>query len=111
MTDSQRGNTTHGPRLDEEMKHEIRGMIQGHVGTAHAEPFRETEPLPDDTDDIATERGFRNDHDERRDDIDTDRHVEDLPVDELAGDADADDLGSDEDDLAESDPAEGGETS
>ena len=60
MSDTQRGNTKHGPQLDEQMEQETRGMVQGH-GSAHAEPFRETEPLPDDTDDASTERVFRND--------------------------------------------------
>jgi hypothetical protein len=36
-------------------------MVQGHGGAAHAEPFRETEPLPDDTDAPDTERAFRHD--------------------------------------------------
>ena len=35
-------------------------MVQGH-GSPHAEPFRETEPLPDDTDGQSTESAFRND--------------------------------------------------
>lgn len=60
MSDTQRGNTKHGPQLDEQMEQETRGMVQGH-GSPHAEPFRETEPLPDDTDDRAAERAFRND--------------------------------------------------
>lgn len=62
MSDAQRGNTTHGPRLDEQLEQETRGMVQGH-GAPHAEPFRETEPLPDDTDDPEVERGFRHDVD------------------------------------------------
>ncbi len=60
MSESQRGNTKHGPQLDEQMEQETRGMVQGH-GSPHAEPFRETEPLPDDTDAESTERIFRND--------------------------------------------------
>ena len=60
MSDTQRGNTKHGPQLDDQMEQETRGMVQGH-GSPHAEPFRETEPLPDDTDDRETERVFRND--------------------------------------------------
>jgi hypothetical protein len=66
MSESQRGNTKHGPHLDEQLEQETRGMVQGH-GSPHAEPFRETEPLPDDTDAPATERAFRNDHDAERD--------------------------------------------
>lgn len=57
MSDVQRGNSTHGPELDEQMKQETRGMVQGH-GSPHAEPFRETEPLPDDTDEAEVERAF-----------------------------------------------------
>lgn len=57
MSDAQRGNTTHGPNLDEELEQETRGMVQGH-GAPHVEPFRETEPLPDDTDDPAVEEAF-----------------------------------------------------
>ncbi|GAT73542.1 hypothetical protein MHM582_2036 [Microbacterium sp. HM58-2] len=60
MSDIQRGNTKHGPELDEQMEQESRGMVQGH-GSPHAEPFRETEPLPDDTDDPDIERAFRHD--------------------------------------------------
>ncbi len=55
--DAERGNTTHGPELDDEMKREAQGMVQGH-GRPHAEPFRESEPLPDDTDDEAVQRAF-----------------------------------------------------
>ncbi|WP_205829482.1 hypothetical protein [Microbacterium sp. MEC084] len=58
MTDSERGNTTHGPRTDEQLAQESRGMVQGH-GAPHAEPFRETEPLPDDTDAPDVDRAFR----------------------------------------------------
>jgi hypothetical protein len=61
MSDAQRGNTTHGPRIDEQMEQEARGMVQGHGGAPHAEPFRESEPLPDDTDDLDTQRAFRRD--------------------------------------------------
>jgi len=60
MSDSQRGNTKHGPALDDQMEQETRGMVQGH-GSPHAEPFRETEPLPDDTDEPEVERMFRGD--------------------------------------------------
>ncbi len=64
MSDSERGNTKHGPALDEEMEQETRGMVQGH-GRPHAEPFRESEPLPDDTDPDDVERAF--DRDEEAD--------------------------------------------
>lgn len=58
MSDAERGNTKHGPNLDDQMEQETRGMVQGH-GASHAEPFRETEPLPDDTDEPDVERAFR----------------------------------------------------
>ncbi|WP_309069063.1 hypothetical protein [Microbacterium sp.] len=61
MSDAQRGNATHGPELDEQLEQESRGIVQGAPGSAHAEPFRETEPLPDDTDDPEVERAFRRD--------------------------------------------------
>ena len=64
MTDGERGNTKHGPRLDEEMEQETRGMVQGHGGSPHVESFRETEPLPDDTDSAETQDAFR--HDDER---------------------------------------------
>ncbi|MEV7632716.1 hypothetical protein AB0N64_09930 [Microbacterium sp. NPDC089318] len=57
MSDAQRGNATHGPNLDEQLKQESRGMVQGH-GAPHAEPFRETEPLPDDTDPAEVQDAF-----------------------------------------------------
>ncbi|MEE2815053.1 MAG: hypothetical protein VYC96_05205 [Actinomycetota bacterium] len=57
MSDAQRGNTTHGPNLDDQLEQETRGMVQGH-GAPHAEPFRETEPLPDDTDSPEVQEAF-----------------------------------------------------
>lgn len=57
MSDAQRGNTTHGPNLDDQLEQESRGMVQGH-GAPHAESFRETEPLPDDTDPEAVQEAF-----------------------------------------------------
>lgn len=49
---AERGNTKHGPALDEQMKHESQAVVQG-TKPAHAEEWRETEPLPDDTDPAA----------------------------------------------------------
>ena len=46
---SERGNTKHGPRQDEEMKHEAQPIVQGH-GPSHVEEWRQSEPMPDDTD-------------------------------------------------------------
>jgi hypothetical protein len=45
----ERGNTTHGPHVDDQMKHEAQALRQG-GRTGHVEEFRETEPAPDDTD-------------------------------------------------------------
>jgi hypothetical protein len=44
----ERGNTTHGPALDDKMKQETQALRQG-SRSGHAEEWRETEPLPDDT--------------------------------------------------------------
>ncbi|UKA66911.1 hypothetical protein LFT44_00240 [Arthrobacter sp. FW306-05-C] len=46
---AERGNTTHGQNLDDQMKHEAQGVVQGNQ-PAHAEEWRETEPFPDATD-------------------------------------------------------------
>ncbi|MDQ0771246.1 hypothetical protein QF031_003995 [Pseudarthrobacter defluvii] len=46
---AERGNTTHGQNLDDQMKHETQGVVHGNQ-PAHAEEWRETEPFPDDTD-------------------------------------------------------------
>ncbi|MBO0982077.1 hypothetical protein [Microbacterium sp. SD291] len=80
MSDIQRGNTKHGPNLDEQMEQESRGMVQGH-GSPHAEPFRESEPLPDDTDQDDVERAFRHDGPEAEE-ADEDRPDADRPEDE-----------------------------
>ncbi|WP_458112297.1 hypothetical protein M1D88_18965 [Arthrobacter sp. R1-13] len=45
----ERGNTTHGPALDDKMKQETQALHQGNR-SGHVEEWRETEPLPDDTD-------------------------------------------------------------
>ncbi len=47
---AERGNTKHGPRQDEELAHESQPFVQGH-GPSHVEEWRQTEPMPDDTDD------------------------------------------------------------
>lgn len=52
MTD--RGNSTHGPELDDQLAHEAQSMVQGHGSNAHVEEFRQAEPVPDDTDDAET---------------------------------------------------------
>ena len=48
MTD--RGNSTHGPELDDQLAHEAQSIVQGHGSNAHVEEFRQSEPVPDDTD-------------------------------------------------------------
>ncbi|MGO1538110.1 MAG: hypothetical protein ACTHZ9_04600 [Leucobacter sp.] len=68
---AERGNTKHGPKLDEEMAQESRGMVQGH-GRPHAEPFRETEPLPDDTDADDVREAFEADPLEQPTDVEGD---------------------------------------
>ncbi|WP_247046586.1 hypothetical protein [Arthrobacter rhizosphaerae] len=45
----ERGNTTHGPALDDKMKQETQALRHGNQ-SGHVEEWRETEPLPDDTD-------------------------------------------------------------
>jgi len=55
MTD-QRGNTTHSPEVDDQLAHEAQSIVQGHGSNAHVEEFRQSEPVPDDTDDAETVR-------------------------------------------------------
>jgi len=43
----ERGNSKHSPRLDEEMEHEVHGMMTGERPT-RAEEWRETEPAGED---------------------------------------------------------------
>ncbi|MDM7892052.1 hypothetical protein [Curtobacterium caseinilyticum] len=52
MTD--RGSSTNGPRIDDELAHEAQSIVQGHGSNAHVEEFRQAEPVPDDTDDAET---------------------------------------------------------
>ncbi|GAA3292914.1 hypothetical protein ACFFON_02110 [Arthrobacter citreus] len=46
---AERGNTTHGSRLDDEMKTETQGLTKNTLPD-HAEEWRQPEPMPDDTD-------------------------------------------------------------
>lgn len=46
----ERGNTKHGPELDEQLAHEAQSIVQGHGSNAHVEEFRQSEPVPDDSD-------------------------------------------------------------
>lgn len=52
MTD--RGSSTNGPRIDDELAHEAQSIVQGHGSHAHVEEFRQSEAVPDDTDDDET---------------------------------------------------------
>jgi hypothetical protein len=73
MSDAQRGNTTHGPALDEQLERESRGLVQG-TTPPHVEQFRETEPLPDDTDDEQTRRALERDDQGRDEDSGGEHH-------------------------------------
>jgi hypothetical protein len=44
----ERGNTKHGPRVDEEMEHEVRGTLQGRGAGGRVEEWREPEPAGED---------------------------------------------------------------
>ncbi|MBF4994444.1 hypothetical protein ITX31_10000 [Arthrobacter gandavensis] len=46
---AERGNSTHGRRLDEEMKHETQNLTRNAVPD-HTQEWRQPEPLADDTD-------------------------------------------------------------
>ncbi|MFZ3453844.1 hypothetical protein [Arthrobacter sp. 7Tela_A1] len=46
---AERGNSTHGRRLDEEMKQETQGLTRNAVPD-HVEEWRQPEPMADDTD-------------------------------------------------------------
>ncbi|MGW9405046.1 hypothetical protein ACWGQ2_13890 [Arthrobacter sp. NPDC055585] len=46
---AERGNSTHGRRMDEEMKHETQNLTRNAVPD-HAQEWRQPEPLADDTD-------------------------------------------------------------
>jgi Protein of unknown function (DUF2795) len=43
----ERGNTEHSPRLDDQLKHEVEGMMRAERPT-HAEEWREPEPAGED---------------------------------------------------------------
>ena len=44
----ERGNTKHGPRLDEEMSHEVKDSLQGQGAGARGGEWREPEPPGED---------------------------------------------------------------
>src|SRR5436305_8412274 len=43
-----RGSSKHGPRLDEEMEHEVRGLLQGQPGSDRVEEWHDPEPAGED---------------------------------------------------------------
>jgi hypothetical protein len=43
----ERGNTKHGPIHDEQLAHETEGLVRGQAHRAHAEEWREPEPVED----------------------------------------------------------------
>lgn len=43
----ERGNSKHGPAHDQEMAHETQGVVRGGAHRAHAEQWREPEPVDD----------------------------------------------------------------
>lgn len=49
----QRDSDRHGPRVDEELEHELRGMLQGNR-PSRAEEWRDPEPPADDDPDPRT---------------------------------------------------------
>ena len=46
---AERGNSTHGRRMDEEMKHETQNLTRN-AAPDHAQEWRQPEPMADDTD-------------------------------------------------------------
>jgi hypothetical protein len=51
-----RGNSKHGPRLDEQMEQETRGLTQGGPTDGRAEEWHEPEPSGEDQPDVGTGR-------------------------------------------------------
>ncbi|WP_281894498.1 DUF2795 domain-containing protein [Phytohabitans aurantiacus] len=44
----ERGSNKHGPRLDDQMAAEVRGMVQGNVAGSRVEEWRQPEPAGED---------------------------------------------------------------
>lgn len=44
----ERGNSKHGPRVDDEMAHEVRGLVQGGPVDGRGEEWHEPEPAGED---------------------------------------------------------------
>src|SRR4029453_5766384 len=49
----ERGNSKHGPVLDEEMEKEVRGLLQGQPTDARTEEWHDPEPSGEDQPDVA----------------------------------------------------------
>ncbi|MEV0730151.1 DUF2795 domain-containing protein [Polymorphospora sp. NPDC050346] len=55
----ERGNSKHGPRLDDQMNREVAGTVAGKAG-ARAEPWREPEPSGEDQPEVSRVPGGEN---------------------------------------------------
>ena len=49
----ERGSSKHGPRLDDELEHEVRGLIQGQPTDGRVEEWHDPEPSGEDQPDAA----------------------------------------------------------
>jgi Protein of unknown function (DUF2795) len=49
----ERGNSKHGPRLDDQMEQEVRGLLQGQPGSARTDEWHDPEPSGEDQPDAA----------------------------------------------------------
>lgn len=56
---SDQGTNRHNPQLDDELKHESQGLVQGQGGPGHVEEWRQTVGMPDDTDSTEAAEAFR----------------------------------------------------
>src|SRR6266508_4837917 len=49
----ERGSTKHGPRVDDAMEHEVRGIVQGGGTEGRVEEWRDPEPAGEDQPDVS----------------------------------------------------------
>jgi len=54
---AERGNSTHGRRMDEEMKHETQNLTRN-ASPDHVEEWRQPEPVADDTDSVEVQEAM-----------------------------------------------------
>ena len=47
MNSDDRGHSKHGPRLDDQLAHEVQAQIQGNPGGARAQEWHQPEPAAD----------------------------------------------------------------